>query len=577
MFIIKDSPVLDIAEVFRPFHWGYLLLGSSRGLAFYWSARIVVLFLSTYELFLLITKKTSSTLERTPRENNEGKILSLVGASLITFSPLVQWWFAVNSLPEMIIAISVSVVCMDRYLTATSTLRRIIYFSAITVCGGMFILSLYPAWQIPLFYILLILIIDVVRKHFRHIHIPPHDILWTLLIATIGIALLLHVAFESKETIMSTLSTEYPGRRHSTGGDLEWRSLFSGIGSIFLSVKNYVGTSNPTEASGFIDLFPIGIILFAINVFRTRRIRFRETSLLLLIILYITYQVVGLPLWFCQITLLTATTAKRMTAVVGIANIILLISEASIFTHQKRRDPRLKSHTANNRMIILLISTIGAATIAILTHEEFSSFVGIILTFIVALLVFFTSLLLLCRQSLIKIISGIIVLPAVILSGLFVNPIQYSISPMTDQPLIAKIRALSTNTDSTWITEGDNSNMLANLFTANGIKTLNALSVTPKISTWEKIDPHHRYTKIYNRYAFAAVSIVPESQNEIPFSLIWPDLFSVSLTIDQLKILGVDFVASTHRLDDISSKTLHFESLSSRESNGRYLYRIIKN
>ena len=35
MFIVKDAPVLALAELFRPFHWGYILFGSSRGLAFY--------------------------------------------------------------------------------------------------------------------------------------------------------------------------------------------------------------------------------------------------------------------------------------------------------------------------------------------------------------------------------------------------------------------------------------------------------------------------------------------------------------------------------------------------------------
>ena len=54
MFIIKDAPAWFPTEVFRPFHWGYLLLGSSAGLAFYWSARLIVLFLSTYQFFLCV-------------------------------------------------------------------------------------------------------------------------------------------------------------------------------------------------------------------------------------------------------------------------------------------------------------------------------------------------------------------------------------------------------------------------------------------------------------------------------------------------------------------------------------------
>lgn len=74
MFIVKDAPVLALAELFRPFHWGYILFGSSRGLAFYWSARLVVLFLAAYEFFLCISND---------RRQEKHKGVAFVGAILI--------------------------------------------------------------------------------------------------------------------------------------------------------------------------------------------------------------------------------------------------------------------------------------------------------------------------------------------------------------------------------------------------------------------------------------------------------------------------------------------------------------
>lgn len=37
VFIVYGQPVLNIVEIFRPFHWGYLLLSPAKGLAFFGS------------------------------------------------------------------------------------------------------------------------------------------------------------------------------------------------------------------------------------------------------------------------------------------------------------------------------------------------------------------------------------------------------------------------------------------------------------------------------------------------------------------------------------------------------------
>ncbi|MDO4913916.1 MAG: hypothetical protein Q3961_05130, partial [Bifidobacteriaceae bacterium] len=144
MFIIKDAPVWSIGEIFRPFHWGYLLLGSTRGLAFYWFARLVLLFLTSYEFFLRLSSKNREI----------PNFIALLGAVLLTFSPLIQWWYAVNGLPEMIIAICVSVICFEELLTNKSIITSLLSSAVIFICAGMFIFTLYPAWQLPLGYIL---------------------------------------------------------------------------------------------------------------------------------------------------------------------------------------------------------------------------------------------------------------------------------------------------------------------------------------------------------------------------------------------------------------------------------------
>ena len=50
------APSFSVATIFRPFLWGYILLGGAKGLAFYWSSRTICLLLVSYEFCKLITK-----------------------------------------------------------------------------------------------------------------------------------------------------------------------------------------------------------------------------------------------------------------------------------------------------------------------------------------------------------------------------------------------------------------------------------------------------------------------------------------------------------------------------------------
>ena len=89
MFAIYGAPIWTILMIFRPFQIGYLFLSPAKGLSFYWISRLIALLLVSFEMGMLITGKD--------------KILSLSYALLLTFSPILQWWFAVNYIAEIFI------------------------------------------------------------------------------------------------------------------------------------------------------------------------------------------------------------------------------------------------------------------------------------------------------------------------------------------------------------------------------------------------------------------------------------------------------------------------------------------
>ena len=111
-FIVYGQAVKDIAMVFRPFYLGYLIFSQGRGLSFFWCGRLIALFMVTFELGMLLTKKN--------------KKLSVIMAALVSFAPVVQWWFAINGFVEMLIFGQLAVLMINKYMLNDNYIKRFI-------------------------------------------------------------------------------------------------------------------------------------------------------------------------------------------------------------------------------------------------------------------------------------------------------------------------------------------------------------------------------------------------------------------------------------------------------------------
>ena len=142
--------------IFRPFQLGYLFLSQAKGLSFFWMGRLIVLFLVSFEMGMMITK--------------EDKILSLSYTLLLTFSPILQWWFAVNYIAEIFIFGQLAVLVVYQYINTQNYKKRFILslLFAFTACGYAF--ALYPAWQFPLAYVFLFLAIWLIWDNHENSH-----------------------------------------------------------------------------------------------------------------------------------------------------------------------------------------------------------------------------------------------------------------------------------------------------------------------------------------------------------------------------------------------------------------------
>ena len=108
--VFGEAPVFDITILARPLQWGYLLFGAEYGFSWYWSLKIVMLFMVSLELVLILSRKD--------------KLLSIAGAIWLALSPCLMWWLS-TSIADAYIYGGIIVVLFSYYM---NNLTHITFF-----------------------------------------------------------------------------------------------------------------------------------------------------------------------------------------------------------------------------------------------------------------------------------------------------------------------------------------------------------------------------------------------------------------------------------------------------------------
>ncbi len=522
VFLEYGQPVRDIAVLFRPFHWGYLLLSPGKGLAFFWCGRMIALFLVSFEMGMLITEKRRS--------------LSLGYALLMVLSPTVQWWFAVNGLVEMLVYSQLSILMLRSYLTSEKTAARAGYAAVILLCAGGFILTLYPAWMMPVAWVLLGLIIWQFLENLRYCRLHKRDVLILLLEAAVFMGILAHVFLNSRGTIEALLNTVYPGSRFETGGG-EGKNLFNYLSEIWYPMLGEGTMVNSSESSQFIDFFPLCYIIPAVVLIRDRS---RDKLLIILLavsLFFEGYMILGVPKLLAGLTLMSFSTAHRTLQTAGFCHLILLFRSTALL--KKRIHPAAAGCTA--------LAAAAAGTIQnVRTYGQF--YQGRTAAAAVSCAVFFLCFWLLMsgtgktgRKLLVCLIAGI-----AFSAGALANPVRLGVKNITENENIREIEAVvQSDPTGVWVIEGlgvpmNNAGILA------GAPTLNATNIYPDLERWRKID-QGEHEDVYNRYAHILVNLQPEG--EASFELYGEDYFRIDCTLEDLRTMGVTYILTGRDLD----------------------------
>lgn len=558
VFMVYGQPVKNIVSVFRPFLLGFLFFGSAKGLSLFWILRLIILFLISFEFLMLIS--------------NRNKIISLVGTLLITFAPAVQWWWTPSGIVEIIIYGEILILLLNNYINQGEFIKKSITVFLIMIFAGCYLFVLYPAWQIPMVYIFLIVGLWILMENYRNFIFYKKDVLPIIICSILFIVAIIYIYSKSKETISLIANTIYPGERFETGGDKytefnvgcnSFIHVFRYWGNMFLAIFDNKLKSNPCNLSTFFDFFPVGLIVSAIVLFKDK---IKDKLLIMLLALYLFFTiwcVAGFPKFLAQITMMKTSPAYRTFIVLGFLNVLILVRSLSLVKYKM------------NKVYSFIISFVLSLLIVSSNIFIYKSYFDISKAIIVSILSFVVFYLILRNK--IDRFFMLLIMSVMIVSGLFVNPVQKGIDIINDLPLSKVIRETDNNKKGLWIVEGFKF-FVINFPIMQRAKTLNSINTYPNIDILNQLDKYKIYSTVYNRYANVLVNLVHENNRVNKFVLLSRETFQINMTTDDLLKLNIDYIVTSRNLNEFNNYKVKFEQIYyGRTKNfDVYVYKIKK-
>ena len=541
MFLIYGQPVWDIGIIFKPFLIAYLFLPQGYGLSFFWVSRLAVLFLVSYEFGRLIT--------------NKNKTLALSYSLLITFSPLVQWWFAINGLVEQLIFGQLGVLLIYYYMTMDDYKKRLIIALSLMICIGGFGLTMYPSWQIPFAYVFALLACWIFLKHRKTFTYNKKDLAIIIFSLAILAVLMAHILFNSLETLKILMNTVYPGKEVFNGmGDLTY--FFNYVPSIFFSLMPDDIPLNVVDTSAFCDFFPVPIILTCIVLFYQKTKDKLLLGLLAMYALLIILFIVPMPDFILDITLRGHVRNIRLYSVIGFVGCLMLIRSIS----------DLKEF--GNKKLIIAVSIILSFAVVYLSRFAYRGYYEKwMLVILVVFYVIYYAIIFLSSSDKGKRIFLIACIVMCFLTGALVNPVDSGVDVVYDSPYMQEVsKIVESDPDANWIVQG----MYLNSLIPLGAKTINSINTYPDLDRWHTFDVNNESEDVYNRYAHICFILQNDSQTN--FGLASSDTVHIYLNVNDLEKLNVSYIATHINVEDLSNDNVTFEKLY--EQNEFKIYHV---
>lgn len=547
MIVSYGEPVWDISTLAKPLLWGFLLLGPSYGLAWYWNLKLLLMLLLSFELCMILTQKNT--------------IVSLLGGFWIVLSPAIQWWFMqhVGDIVFYMEALVVLFYMFFRHFDRPAV--KIACAIGFGLSGVGYVLMLYPALQVPLGYLTVLLLCLVFFRFRKKVVFSYKD--WVLIgcVCVAALGILLHVYLISKGAIATIAQTTYPGHRVSTGGEGMPYSINAFLTNLFLPFKDVpAGLANNCEISSFYNFLPAVLLTMPFLIkYRARHLRL-GISLSIFSLLCLIYNYVHVPVWLAKLTLLSYVT-YRIELAYAFSAMLLSIWALSELTHlaaSRRMNPWLAG-----------ICSAGIALFYFLSVYETQLKTYVRLRYYIVFIFVLLVLNFLLMRGL-KWMFSIIMSGVVIVSGAVVNPVNIGVGSLFNNALsleIGKIKKSDPN--AYWLT----SNMvMGNFLAAQGVRDLDGTNFYPDMKKWSLLDPQGKEASVYNRYAHIQVQL---TQDKTSMRNPAPDSIQVTMNVDDLKKWNVKYYLTASTLENFNDAHVQFVRVTQQAVDGYYIYQTV--
>jgi len=504
--LLMNVPVAYYTTIFRPQFFGFFIFDFVRGFSFYWFAKFFgVLVAAGWALHQIGVRS---------------RLLIIFGSIWVLFSSYVQWWFSSPAaLPEMLASWFVCLGCTVTFLKNRHPGKTALALLGFIYFGINFVLCLYPPYQIPLALLFAALVLGVRHENRAQTHIVSHAGAAVLLaVGLIAIVLiLLPFWFDVRSTLTMVANTVYPGMRRSSGGDLSFFKLFSGVLGFFENEQFHPAVyDNISEASNFYPLWlaPAFVVLAA-----RLRAKMRVPPLLVALLVFLAglsiYCLVPLPDWFLRITLLNFSTEGRALLALGIANILF----CSLFLDRYRGAVLSRLSAASGGVVLWLGNVVLLWSARAQNADYFADLwhwiQPLLIAGLILMLVFWERV----RYRALPVALGALL----IFSNGAINPVMRGLSPLKDSAAFNAIDRIRTaEPKGQWMVY--HTRYFAQLVKATGATVFNGTKIVPDLSFLRQLDPEGANEAVYNRYANIGCE-VPRLSHEASASLVYPDYY----------------------------------------------------
>ena len=483
MAVSAFAPVKNIVILARPDLWGFLFLPSDYAFSFYWNVRIILLFMASFELGHLITKS---------------KKYGIIWALFICFAPPIQWWLS-QVLMIIVWSGEYFIVAFNKFLASRGWKRKIVYCLLSSWLGIIYVMTMYPAVQVPMGYIFAALLIYIIIINWRKKTVKIKELAYGGGVVTLLLCCFMCYYYSmSSEAINTLLNTTYPGKVRSWT-KLQWDYELLQLINPFVWLKPLEPVNN-CEASQYYSFMPflVTALCFEIKGIKENCKHIFIGICSLLIVCTFMWQIAYFPYikFLGKITLLSYSYPVRILFAVGFGFMLILLM---LLHYNESKKIKNQIGIKIFASYFLFAAIYSFALRSDLLSEYLSIKYGnliLLFTVIIAALMGFCIILGGAKATNIFIILYI---SLSFFSTVFINPITYGTDSMFEKATMKKIREINEADPGRWMVSGHST--ISNLVTAQGVARVTGTYYYPDKKMMEIIDPDHEFENMWNQYA----------------------------------------------------------------------------